>query len=112
MHKIRCTFVPQAWVNNNAIRVDTEGETSWVMEVAALPKRNSYASDELRHADTAPEWVREWHGPFEVEYDEDDEPVEYENPYGTHGGHGGFDPREGYALGDPKRNGPGGRWDW
>ncbi len=55
MHKIRCTFVPQAWVNNNAIRVDTEGETSWVMEVAALPERNSYDSDELRHADTAPE---------------------------------------------------------
>ncbi len=45
-------------------------------------------------------------------HDEDDEPVEYENPYGTHGGHGGFDPREGYALGDPKRLGSGGRWGW
>ena len=69
MSMIRCTFRPQAWVNNYAIGVDPEGPTTWDMDVQTLPKPNSYESDQLRSDSSAPAWVRDWHGPFEVDYE-------------------------------------------
>lgn len=66
---IRCEFVPQAWINDYACPVDPLGRTSWTMTVAKLPKPNSYESDWLRDSHRAPAWVRDWLGPFEVEYE-------------------------------------------
>jgi hypothetical protein len=65
---IKCTFTPQAWVNDYAISVDPEGPTEWEMEFAGteLPDDNSYESDDLRDSPEAPDWVREWSGPFYV----------------------------------------------
>lgn len=75
-------FTPQAWVNDYAIEVDAEGEREWEVSLdfleqllRSLPdelrdelcKGHSYESDMLRGDPAAPEWVREWHGPFEVE---------------------------------------------
>lgn len=65
---LRCIFRPQAWQRDNAIDVDPEGETVWEAEYATRPEYHSYESDELRNHPDAPEWVREWQGPFEVEY--------------------------------------------
>lgn len=69
-------FQPQAWINNNAITVDAEGSTTWdatEFVLAADPKwvaetleRGSDHDDILRTDPNAPEWVREWSGPFET----------------------------------------------
>lgn len=61
-------FHPQAWVRDYAIEVDPEGDTAF--EVGDVPESvedNTYESDELRFHPNAPEWVREWHGPFWIE---------------------------------------------
>lgn len=67
--KLLCTFRPQAWMHDYAIDVDPESDTQWTMEVPRAPKPSSYESDELREAPNAPAWVRDWSGPFEVEYE-------------------------------------------
>jgi hypothetical protein len=69
-YRLRCTFVPQSWVNENAIRVDGDGPLTWEADYVLdeLPGYHSYESDELRLHDEAPPWVRDWQGPFEVEY--------------------------------------------
>lgn len=69
--KLVCTFIPQAWVNDNAVRVDTlpGREYHWEVEVETLPEWHSHESDQLRLAPTAPGWVRDWDGPFEVEFE-------------------------------------------
>ena len=69
MMRIRCTFRPQAWVNDNAIDVDPEGPTNWDMNVETLPDPNSHESDELRNDPAAPVWAQNWHGPFEVDFE-------------------------------------------
>jgi hypothetical protein len=61
------TFHPQAWINDYAIDVDAEGETTWMVDDSALAlTADSYESDELRFADNAPQWVKDWSGPFYV----------------------------------------------
>ena len=79
------TFWPQAWVNDYAIDVDPQGETSWEaspehVEVMrrlgdAAWEASTYESDEWRHDPAAPDWVRDWTGPFwiDVESDDDDD---------------------------------------
>lgn len=69
MTRIRCTFRPQAWVNNYAIDIDIDGPNEWEMEVESLPEENSDESDELRQDPAAPSYVREHRGPFEVDYE-------------------------------------------
>jgi len=71
MIKIRCTFRPQAWINDYACDVDVpeDANTTWEMEVEELPPPHSYESDELRHCDDAPDWVADWSGPFEVDFE-------------------------------------------
>lgn len=77
---MKATFHPQAWVNDHAIDVDPEGETSWVVTPEfynelrvslrwpdEIDETNTYESDYLRHDPAAPQWVRDWHGPFYVE---------------------------------------------
>lgn len=67
-------FVPQAWIKNYATEADPEGATTFEVPVHAaqdadgswLPDHD-YASDVLREHDSAPEWIRNWSGPFDVE---------------------------------------------
>lgn len=64
----KAIFHPQAWVNDYAIDVDPEGKTEWNVEIVPDDlEDNSYESDELRFHDNAPQWVKDWSGPFWVE---------------------------------------------
>ena len=60
-------FTPQVWVGDYAIEVPAEGPIEW--EVGDVPedmKDNSHESDELRFHGNAPEWVKDWDGPFYI----------------------------------------------
>lgn len=80
---ITLTFHPQAWVNDYAMDVDPQGETSWNPSPVHVEKMrrlgpaafeaSTYESDEWRHDEAAPEWVRDWTGPFWVDVVEDDD---------------------------------------
>lgn len=69
----KARFVPQAWINDYAVDVDPMGETDWELPEAdaleALPEAQSTCADldYLRDHDGAPDWVRNWNGPFRVE---------------------------------------------
>lgn len=74
--RIKATFVPQAWVNDHAIEVDADGETVFDVTyiVLAMGREkameiddNRDSSDALIYAETAPQWMRDWKGPFRVE---------------------------------------------
>lgn len=69
-------FHPQAWINNHAVEVDPEGPVEWDVTEAIMVmgreqalnlRDDDYPSDELRFTENAPQWVREWSGPFWVE---------------------------------------------
>jgi hypothetical protein len=56
--------------------VDPEGDTTWEVSraefLAMFPDEATFNSqhqlrDDLRHEGTAPKWIRDWSGPFEVE---------------------------------------------
>ncbi|MBM3105517.1 hypothetical protein IIE18_10235 [Pseudomonas sp. V1] len=76
--RLLVTFHPQAWVNDNAISVDpgpteidvTEVVLSMDRDYALTMEDNSYESDGLMHALSAPDWVRNWTGPFYIECQE------------------------------------------
>lgn len=81
--RFQATFVPQAWQNDYAIRVDPKGDTVWDISTqflldSTLDKlftafaRRDYARDDLRFDPAAPSWVREWQGPFEVDLEDED----------------------------------------
>ena len=75
-------FFPEAWVNDYAVEVDPEGETSWDATEAVRDDFDYFAdlfgrdifggesvvdNDDVLAADpNAPEWVREWRGPFTI----------------------------------------------
>jgi hypothetical protein len=79
------TFHPQAWVNDYAIAVDPEGETEWEVTEEEISQAmtefdstreevmvaDEYQSDDFRYSKNAPEWVRNWSGPFYVSFDEE-----------------------------------------
>ena len=61
-------FHPQAWLNDYAVEVDPEGDTTF--DVGTVPESvedDSYESDRLRDHDNAPQWIKDWHGPFWIE---------------------------------------------
>ena len=65
---MRVQFHPQAWINDYAVAVDPEGPTEW--EVGAVPEKmesDTYDSDHLRFHENAPDWAKDWSGPFYVE---------------------------------------------
>ena len=65
---MKVRFHPQAWIGDYACEVDPQGET--VFEVGEVPpsvKDDDYESDDLRFHPNAPEWVKDWSGPFWVE---------------------------------------------
>ena len=68
-------FTPQAWANDYAIDVDPEGEQEWTVsegmteDAARIVDTDAFgidADDVLKGDGAAPEWVREWHGPFTI----------------------------------------------
>jgi hypothetical protein len=77
--RVLAEFTPQTWVGDSALVVDPEGDTVWDVtpEIVAMGRQKAsaltdsdYSSDNLRYAHNAPEWVREWSGPFYVEVSE------------------------------------------
>ena len=78
---ITATFFPQKWQNDYAEAVDPKGDTTWDctefffgqpfavqndMLEDSLSGHGSYDLDAMREDPMAPEWIREWDGPFEV----------------------------------------------
>lgn len=68
-------FVPQAWMDDNAVDVDPEGETTFDItpevesmgkERALAIKDNTDASDVFQYAAHAPKWIKHWSGPFYI----------------------------------------------
>jgi hypothetical protein len=79
-HTLRCTFLAQEWVGDtaypirlpNQVNATTFAETppTWTCVVDTIPEPFSYGSDELRFmGDGAPQWAKEWDGPFEVDFE-------------------------------------------
>lgn len=68
---VKIRFVPQVWVNDYAMEVDPLGETEFEVPVTDTKglKTDSYESDELRFHANAPDWIKEWSGPFYIEID-------------------------------------------
>lgn len=75
-------FTPQAWVNDQAIEVDPEGETTFDItpEVEKLkakglpvPQADTNDSDDFQFAAAAPQWIKDWRGPFYITIDEQGE---------------------------------------
>ena len=75
------TFEPQAWQNDYAIPVDPEGPTEWDCTDMMLSRPDYFAGvdrkieddfdfldrdDVLKSDQAAPEWIREWGGPFTI----------------------------------------------
>jgi hypothetical protein len=70
---VTVTFVAQQWVGDYAVEVEPLGPTTWEVpaELVRNMPINSYESDALREHPNAPEWVLEWDGPFECNFDPD-----------------------------------------
>lgn len=78
-NSILVRFIPQAWINDHAIQTDDEMPEyrvshADVVELTGIPidefdrlEHEDQMRDELHKASTAPHWVREWGGPFEIE---------------------------------------------
>ena len=72
---IEITFVPQAWINDYAVDVDTEGPDTWDVTtyVTAMSRKKALAlRDNRENSDpmvrfNAPRWVRNWRGPYRFE---------------------------------------------
>lgn len=68
-------FLPQAWQCDYAIEVDAEGPTTFDIteEMKGLSKeqidlhvRDSGENDDFRNSPNAPQWIKDWSGPFEI----------------------------------------------
>lgn len=64
--EMTASFRPQLWQNDYAVPVDPQGETDWKVYAHELEPGEDVL-DYLRHSRNAPEWVRDWSGPFEVD---------------------------------------------
>lgn len=73
--RIMAEFVPQAWLNDHAIAVDPSGDTMFDVteeilklgrEVALQLRDDTDATDFLRQSPNAPQWAKDWSGPFLV----------------------------------------------
>lgn len=84
--EIEASFAPQAWQNDYAVPVDPQGETKWYISVSsaenlfndklelyefgsATPIRGLnvvHDLDWLKADFYAPEWVKNWQGPFDI----------------------------------------------
>lgn len=77
--RIMAEFHPQAWIGDLAAEADAEGPTQFDVTDAVLAlgeqgardiRDDHSTSDELRSGPGAPEWIREWSGPFYVTVEE------------------------------------------
>lgn len=77
MKRIVATFHPQAWQNDYAIPADPNGPVTADVTEDFLARYNddeiagmrddSYDSDEIRELPNAPQWWKDWSGPFWIE---------------------------------------------
>lgn len=73
-------FTPQAWINDYAVVVDPAGPTEWDVtehlsamteeDAARAMEEDTWGSDDLRNAAGAPQWIKEWSGPFYISVEE------------------------------------------
>lgn len=77
--RIIAKFHPQVWVNDYAMDVDPQGPVEWdaTDAILAMPREEAlkiqdcqYESDALHEEEAAPEWIRDWSGPFYVTVEE------------------------------------------
>lgn len=73
--EVLATFGPQVWVDDDAHEVDPQGDTEFDVAFEVLLMGSARArdlrdyrdeSDDLRMAAFAPDWIRNWNGPFYV----------------------------------------------
>lgn len=76
--KYTATFSPEAWIDNRAVPIDPEGPTTWDCSAFVAANRAYFdrlekdidhtldADDMLMGDPDAPQWVREWSGPFTI----------------------------------------------
>jgi len=61
-------FIPQAWVPDDAIDVDPQGDTSFYVDNEHLkrfdPDRLKYELEPYQDLPNVPAWIKEWRGPF------------------------------------------------
>lgn len=69
LHMVR--FIGQAWINDHAIPVDDKTVCYKVTQRELDDAQKSDVLDELQTAAGAPDWVKDWSGPFEVELVDD-----------------------------------------
>ncbi|ABS17328.1 MULTISPECIES: hypothetical protein [Hyphomicrobiales] len=78
--RVTLTFVPQIWRDDQAIEDDVSEPTDRTVSRSLLLERfpteaDWYAKaeirDDLRYEGDAPQWIRDWPGPFEVRLDDD-----------------------------------------
>lgn len=78
--KRRVTFFPQAWVRDQAIEVDAEGETTFYVANDHLkrhtPDALKYELEPYQDLPNLPEWIREWRGPFWFDVEDEPELIE------------------------------------
>jgi hypothetical protein len=74
--QIRATFKPQVWIGDYANDADPEGPTEWAATPDVLRCSLEqihklidcdYSTDDFSKAPSAPDWIKNWSGPFEVE---------------------------------------------
>lgn len=73
---IEVEFTPQAWIGDTAYPADPDGDTCWLVgkeEFVELTGKSpdeieddNYESDRLRESENAPQWVKDWSGPFAI----------------------------------------------
>jgi len=77
--RITAEFTPQVWLNDYALAVEPQGNTVFDVTDAVLEmgrdkalalKNESYEADALRTSQHAPEWVKDWPGPFYVDVEQ------------------------------------------
>jgi hypothetical protein len=63
--EITATFQPEAWVNDQAMVVGCEGDQNWPVAASELDLAHPDL-DYLQNSRKAPDWVRQWSGPFTI----------------------------------------------
>lgn len=67
---ITLKFYPQKWVNDYAYPCEPLGVGTWQVDSSLIDfdfEEDHYKRDCLRFEGDAPQWIRDWSGPFEVD---------------------------------------------
>ena len=63
-------FRPQKWADDQAYPHEPLGPDTWQIDSSLIDfdfEKDDYKRDDLRFKGDAPQWVRDWSGPFEVD---------------------------------------------